>query len=171
MNVVKDPDNDQILCRLIGEHEKDLLRLCCVCLRDASLAQDAVQETFLRAYRALDGFRGESSERTWLVQIAVNVCRDMRRSAWFRYVDRRVAIEKLPLTTEGASDVSIALMTEIMRLPRREMEAVWLYYYEDMKLREIAQALGVTTSAVGIRLSRARERLRKALEGGEKNHA
>ena len=171
MGVVKDPDNEQTLNRLISEYERDLLRLCCVYLRDASLAQDAVQETFLKAYRGLDSFRRESSERTWLVHIAMNVCRDMRRSAWFRYVDRRVALEKLPLIAQDASDVSVALMTEIMRLPRREMEAVWLYYYEDMKLREIADALGVTTSAVGIRLSRARDRLRKALEGEEKKHA
>ena len=167
MGVVKDPDNEQTLIRLIGTYEKSLLRLCCVSLRDASLAQDAVQETFLRAYRGLDGFRRESGERTWLVRIAMNVCRDMRRSAWFRYVDRRVTLDALQLAREDASDTSIALMTEVMRLPRKELEAVWLYYYEDMKLREIAQALGVSASAVGIRLSRARERLRRALEGGE----
>ena len=47
------------------------------------MAQDAVQETFFKAYKALDSFRGESTEKTWLYSIAFNVCRDMRRSAWF----------------------------------------------------------------------------------------
>ena len=57
--------------------------MCCVYLRDASMAEDAVQETFLKAYRALDSFKGDSSEKTWLYSIAMNVCRDMRRLAWY----------------------------------------------------------------------------------------
>ena len=170
MGFVKEPDKDQTLSRLIGQYERELLRACCVYLRDASLAQDAVQETFLRAYRALGNFRGESSERTWLMSIAMNVCHDMRKSSWWRFVDRRVVLEELPLTVENASETSIALMSEVMRLPHKEREAVWLYYYEDMKLREIAQALEVTVSAVGLRLKRARARLRQALGEGEEAH-
>ena len=170
MSVVKDPDNQQVLGQLIDQYGKDLFRLCCMYLRDASLAEDAVQETFLRAYKGLKDFRGESSMRTWLMHIATNVCRNMRRNAWFRYVDRRVAFDTLSLTVDGVSDVSIALLSEVMRLPRKEMEVVWLHYYEDMKLREIADVLGITASAVSIRLSHARDRLRRALEGGDKQY-
>ena len=171
MGVVKDPDNEQVLGQLIDQYGKDLFRLCCVYLNDASLAEDAVQETFIKAYNALKGFRGESSMRTWLMRIAMNVCHNMRRNSWFRYVDRRVALDALPLTVEDTQDMSIALLSEVMNLSRKEREVVWLYYYEDMKIREIADVLGVTAPAVSIRLSRARDRLRKALgEGGEKRH-
>ena len=128
-------------------------------LRDRDMAQDAVQETFLKAYKALGSFRSESTEKTWLYSIALNVCRDMRRSAWFRYVDRRVTLDHLP-------DASIALMQEIMRLPRKLMEAVWLYYYEDMNMKDIGDMLGVAATTVGYRLDKARTLLRCRLGGG-----
>ena len=65
--------------RLMRQYGSQLLRLCTMILEDASLAQDAVQDTFLRAYRRFDTWRGEATEKTWLTAIAVNVCRDYRR--------------------------------------------------------------------------------------------
>ncbi|MGN0774130.1 MAG: sigma-70 family RNA polymerase sigma factor [Candidatus Ventricola sp.] len=169
MSVVKDPDKakEERLCSLMERYEKDLLRMCCVYLRDASAAEDAVQESFLRAYRAMSDFRGESSEKTWLYSIATNVCRDMRRAAWYRYVDRRIDFDRLPQAVAPVSEVSVALMTEVMRLPRNYMEAVWLYYYEDLNLSEVGALLGVTPAAVGYRLSKAKKLLRSALKGDE----
>ena len=124
MSVVTGPDNqrEEKISSLVCLYEKDLLRTCCVYLRDRDMAQDAVQETFLKAYKALGSFRSESTEKTWLYSIALNVCRDMRRSAWFRYVDRRVTLDHLPDPVEPVPDASIALMQEIMRLPRKLME-------------------------------------------------
>lgn len=169
MSVVTGPDNsrEEKISLLIRRYEKDLLRTCCVYLRDKDMAQDAVQETFFKAYKALDSFRGESTEKTWLYSIAFNVCRDMRRSAWFRYVDMRVTLDHLPDPVEPASEASIALMQEIMRLPRKLMETVWLYYYEDMSMKEIGDMLGVAATTVGYRLDKARALLRSRLKGGE----
>lgn len=81
--VVKAPDNDrdQFFVKLVNEYQGVLLHMCYVSLRDQELAKDAVQETFLKAYRSLPTFRGESSEKTWLIQIALNTCRSMQRSA------------------------------------------------------------------------------------------
>lgn len=166
MKVGPGPDNEKRLCDLIDQYERDLLHLCCVVLRDISMAEDAVQETFLKAYQHLDAFRGESSEKTWLYSIALNVCRDMRRSRWFRMLDRRVDIEKLSIPVEGVSDVSIALMEEILRLPHKYREVIFLFYYKDMKIAEIAQLLDAPASTIGDRLSKARQMLRKALKGG-----
>lgn len=169
MSMVTDPDNmkKEKLALLMNQYEKDLLRMCCVYLRDASMAEDAVQETFVKAYRALDSFRGTSSEKTWLYAIAMNVCRDIRRSSWYKYVDRRIDFDKLPIPVTPAMDASLALMGEVMRLPRKYMEAVWLYYYEDMNLEEIGRMLGVSPSAVSHRLIRAKAMLRSVLEGDE----
>lgn len=152
--------------RMIGQYGNDLLRICCVYLKDASMAEDAVQETFLKAYRHMASFRGESSEKTWLVSIAVNVCRDLRRGAWFRYIDRSVEIEKLGLTAEAERSDS-PLMQAIMALPRRQMEVVLLRYYADVTQSEIARMLHISEAAVSKRLARARAMLKAALEGGE----
>lgn len=166
MNAVTESDNEERLNRMMERYGKDLLRLCCMYLRDASLAEDAVQETFLKAYQHLDTFRGACSEKTWLVSIAVNVCRDLRRSAWYRYMDRSVDMDSLRLEANAPEMPGWALMQEIMRLPRREMEAVLLYYYEDMLQSEIAQMLNISEAAVSKRLLRARRMLRHVLEGG-----
>ena len=166
MNVVPGPGNKEKLSELIDKHERELLHLCCVVLRDLSMAEDAVQETFLKAFRHMDTFRGECSERTWLYRIALNVCRDMRRSKWLRMLDRSVDIDTLQIPVQGASDGSIALMQEIMRLPVRQREVIFLFYYQDMTLAEIGSMLGAPVSTVGDRLNRARKQLRKALKGG-----
>ena len=168
MNVVKDPDNlrSQRLGQMIRQYEKDLLRICCMYLKDVSLAEDAVQETFLKAYRRMETFRGESSEKTWLISIAVNVCRDMRRGSWFRHIDQTVDLNALQISAEAISDTKIALMQEIMRLPRREMEAVLLYYYADLPIRETVRTLHISEPAVSRRLTRARHMLKDALKGG-----
>jgi len=166
MSVAPGPDNKKRLSEWIDKYERSLLHLCCMYLKDINLAEDAVQEAFLKAYQHMDSFRGESSEKSWLYRIAINVCNDIRRSRWMRMFDRNVDIEKLTIPVEGVSDVSITLMEEIMRLPKKHREVIFLFYYEDMKLAEIAKLLGTPVSTVSDRLHKARELLRKALKGG-----
>lgn len=158
---------EQTLNRLVLAYEKDLLRMCCVYLHDIQLAEDAVQETFLKVYRSLDRFRGECSEKTWLMRIAVNTCKNVRRSAWFRFVDRRVTLDQLPEPAQTPSEEHRMLTEAIMSLPRREMEIVLLYYDQGMQVQEIAQALGVSAPTISRRLKRARQRLRSMMKGGE----
>lgn len=167
MSIVKGPDKlrEEKLYQMIEKYEKELLRMCCVYLRDMSMAEDAVQETFLKAYKGLNSFRGNSRERTWLIRIAINVCNDMRRSAWFRFIDKKVDVDRLEIPRADQNDVSISLMMEIMRLPHKYMEVVLLYYYEDLKLNQIAEALGMSESMVSRRLRKAREMLKGMLEG------
>ena len=168
MEVVKGPDSspEERINRLIKDYERDLLRLCCVYLRDVSLAEDAVQETFIKAYRGLRTFRGESGEKTWLYRIAINVCKDMRRGSWFRFVSRDVNLDELQIPDSGRGERS-ALVEEIMRLPRKYREVILLYYYEDMKLAEIAKAIGVSAMTVSRRIDKARSLLKDLLEGGD----
>ena len=80
MDGVTGPGNrpEERISQMIKTYEKDLLRLCRVYLKEESLAEDAMQETFIKAYKNLHTFRGESSEKTWLFRIAINVCRDMQ---------------------------------------------------------------------------------------------
>lgn len=167
MSIVKGPDNDReaVIRRMIGEHQTALLRLCYLYLHDVHLAEDAVQETFIKAYRTLDTFRGASSEKTWLTRIAMRTCCDMRRSFWFRRMDRRITPEMLPDQASEADEDESALTLALMNLPRREREVVLLYYYQDMNMTDIADALGLTQPTVSYRLRRAREKLRQELEG------
>ena len=156
------------LDQMVQQYEKDLLRICCIYLRDRTAAEDVVQETFLKAFRNLDSFRGESSEKTWLIRIAVNCCRDYRKSAWYRYVDPRVSIDQLPvLSSAPPSDDHVALTMAIMKLEPKYREVVLLYFYEGLPIKEIAKMLNLTEAAVSSRIHKAKIRLRDELEGGE----
>lgn len=171
MEDVKLSDNvleNRLICLMI-QYEKDLLRMCSVYLRDRSLAEDAVQETFLKAYQGLAKFRGDCSEKTWLMSIAINTCKNMRRNAWFHFMEMYVPLERLPSPAPYANDDSIAVTQEVMRLPRKEQEAVLLYYYQGLQEKEIAWALDISCAAVSKRLKKARERLHIALEGDAGN--
>ena len=116
MEAVKDPDSlrDQTIEKLILQYQTPLLRLCYVQLQDQALAEDAVQETFLKAYKGFASFRGDSSEKTWLTRIAVNTCRDFQRGGWFKHTDRRVTPDMLPVGTVQPDtedlDLSLAVM-------------------------------------------------------------
>lgn len=169
MSVVMGPDNDKetVIRQMVEAHQVPLLRLCYLYLHDLQLAEDAVQETFIKAARTLDKFRGESSMKTWLTSIAMRTCCDMRRSFWFRRMDRRFTPEMLPEPAQETAEDESALTVAVMNLPKKEREAVLLYYYQDMNVSEIADVLGVTQPTVSYRLRRAREKLRQELEGRE----
>lgn len=166
MDVVNDPDSnqDQVIIQMINQYQEMLLKMCYVYLRDEDQARDAVQETFLKAYKALPSFRGACSEKTWLLKIAMNTCRDMRRSAWFRHVDRRITPDQIPNAFSTAEDSNLEIMSEIMQLPPKLKEVIMLYYWKDMQTNEIAAVLGIAQSSVTDRLKRARNRLKTMLE-------
>ena len=171
MEAVKDPDSlrDQTIEKLILQYQTTLLRLCYIQLQDRTLAEDAVQETFLKAYKCFMQFRGECSEKTWLTRIAVNTCRDFQRGAWFRHTDRRVTPEMLPVETVQPDTEDLDLSLAVMKLPRKIREAIILYYYHDMSTEEIAETLGIVQSSVSNRLRRGRDKLRKLLEGRDRD--
>lgn len=164
--VVKAPDNDrdQFFVKLVNEYQGVLLHMCYVSLRDQELAKDAVQETFLKAYRSLPTFRGESSEKTWLIQIALNTCRSMQRSAWLRHHDRRITPEDVPQPVWMPPEEDMDVLCDIMRLPPKLKEVIMLYYWQDMSVSEIAQSLSISQSTVSRRLQHARNVLRDVLD-------
>ena len=172
MSIVMGPDTatdrDRKLISLVDRYQEPLLRMCCLYLRDRSLAEDAVQETFMKAYRALDSFRGESSEKTWLMRIAMHICCDINRTGWFRFMNRKITPEMFvdqaaPPPEERDEELAAA----VMKLPRRLREVILLYYYQGMNVNEIADALNLSHSSVSGRLKRGREKLKNMLEGRE----
>jgi len=156
--------------RLMEEYGTNLLRLCYMYLKDYHLAQDAVQETFVKVYLKYSGFRAESSEKTWITRIAMNVCRDMMRKRSFK--ERGEEIPEF-LTTEPGSgpeeealenDKNNRLLRAIQNLPDIYRETLLLYYYEDLKAEEIARVQHTARSTVNVRLKRGRDMLRAVLE-------
>ncbi|MEG0048532.1 MAG: sigma-70 family RNA polymerase sigma factor [Clostridia bacterium] len=167
MEVVTSSDivQDELFCHLVEQYQLALLHTCCIYLRDRALAEDAVQETFLKAYQAIGNFRGECSEKTWLMRIAMNTCHDMKRSGWFRYMDRHITPDLLPEPQTVSVEAGVEIVTEITKLPPKLREVILLYYYQNMNVYEIAEALGIDHSSVSNRMKRAKDQLRIAMKG------
>lgn len=144
--------------------ERSLMRTCYAYLGDVSLAEDAVQETFLKAWKGFERFRGESQEKTWLMRIAMNTCKDIRRSAWFRHIDRSATLDQLPEGIEPFTAKDDTLTRTVMALKPRIREVVLLHWYQQLSGDETAKALGVSRSTVYNRLEKAQKLLRKELE-------
>ena len=153
--------------RLVAQYQGAVLRTCYLYLCDRSQAEDAAQETFLKVYRSLDSFRGESSEKTWILKIAMRTCYDMNHSGWSRFFNRRVTPEMLPEASVPFTERDDALTQAVMRLPEKLRRVIILYYYQGLSVREIAETLGITQPSVSSRMKRGREKLKAALEGRE----
>lgn len=112
------------LARMMEQYGARLAAVCALMLGDRDLAQDIVQETFIRAYQRLECFRGErqESERAWLTSIAVNLCKNERKKSWFRFIDRKTPIDALNLPTEDAPQEKKLLYMVVQTLPQKEAE-------------------------------------------------
>ena len=159
------PTREEELERIMDEHGDSLLRMCCLYLKDIHLAEDAVQETFLKAYRSMDSFRGDSAEKTWLTRIAINTCMDVKRTPWQRFIDRHKPPEDIPGGTFEQQMGDDTVSRAVMALPQKYRLAVLLHYYEGLPVKDIAQVLSLPVSTVTTHLSRGRERLRDTLKG------
>ena len=148
---------------LIDQHGDDILRLCLLYMGERQLAEDAFQETFVRAWRHLSAFRGESSVKTWLSHIAVNVCRDMLRTPWLRMRRSARSVEEMEHLPAPDATPRHELMDAIRALTDKYREVIVLVYVQDMKLREAAAQLRLPVPTVSTRLRRARARLAQLL--------
>lgn len=161
---VPDKDREADISLLLERHGDALLRFCYLYLNDLQLAEDAVQETFLKAYRSLSAFRGGSSELTWLTSIALNCCRSLARKPWFRREDRSVELEKLPEGSAEFDPEDDTVIKEVMKLPQKYREVILLHYYQGFKLRQIADMTSLPEATLSSRLKRARAKLKDKLE-------
>lgn len=155
-------NKDQQFTRLMQCYASDVLRMCYFFLQERPLAEDAMQEVFLKAYRHLETMN--QSEKAWLMKITVNTCRDMRRSAWLRHVDRRIVLEDLPPAVCAFTPQDDSIVREVMALKPAYREVILLYYYQDLTPAECAKTLGLTLSGFYRRLKRAQIALKPKLE-------
>lgn len=160
-------DRGEILSEWVEAYGDLINRTCCLILGDRTLAEDAAQETFIRAWKAMAQFKGDASPKTWLTRIAINTCRNVRRTAWFRLSDRRVTPEDLPLS---APDEDRTLFLTVQQLPEKYKQVIILRYYQGLSLEEAAGVLGISRSAVHHRLQKALKLLRIDFDEGRDSH-
>ena len=161
--MVQDP-RQEWLNDAITRWEKPLLRLCFAYLCDTALAEDAVQETFFKAWKHFGRYRGEASEKTWLTRIAINTCKDLMKSAWARNTDRSVTPELLPESSVPFEERDDTVTRAVLSLPPKLKEVTLLHWYQEMTLDEMTKVLKLPRSTVNYRLKKAKAMLKNELE-------
>ncbi|HKI48864.1 MAG TPA: sigma-70 family RNA polymerase sigma factor [Desulfobacteria bacterium] len=155
---------------LVRKFQDRIYNLCRYMLRDPQNAQDAAQDVFLKAYRALKDFRPDASFYTWIYRIAVTTCLDYRRKS------HREALRSAPLTEDLPSnapsphqlyesrEIAESIQIALQKLPDKLRAAIVLREIEGCSYEEIAQVLHASVGTVKSRIWRARNQLRRLLK-------
>ena len=156
----KQAKQDREIVRIVETYSDMLLRIALNRVNSIAEAEDVVQSTFERLMKRQPRFETREHEKAWLIKTAIRICIDEARRA-----SRRTSV---PLNEEIAaaySEESFELLETVRRLPEHDRDAVYLYYYEEYTIREIAKILGEREGTTHSRLSRARKKLRAIMEG------
>lgn len=144
--------------RIVDEYASELFRLCLVMLKNTHDAEDAVQDTLLSYLQHAPEFESRESERSWLLTVAANRCRDSLRRA-----KRHPSVSMDELTELGATDEHALVLDTLMALPEKFRLVLTLHYVEGYSTSEIAGMIGRTPSAVKMRLQKGRRLLEDTL--------
>ena len=153
--------DERAFASLIGPLVEPALRLAYSMLNDRSEAEDATQEALASAWRKLHQLRPGMPVRPWLLAIVINRCRNVRRTRWFRLV--RLADPPQPNAAIDPEPEYLDLERALATLPERDRRALFLHFYLDLPIDEVAIALGLSPSAAKARIYRACRRLRPEL--------
>jgi RNA polymerase sigma-70 factor, ECF subfamily len=162
-------DDTEAFAALVKQYQKMIHALAFRMTGSLDDAEDLAQETFLRAYRQLDSFRGESKFSTWLCQIAVNLSlnwrtRERQRSdIHSRWAEN--AIVDNNADDEFPDELSRRVQKALDRLPVKQRAAIVLTVYENRTHAEAAKLLGCTEATISWRVFAARQRLKRMLKG------
>lgn len=172
--------DEEACTELVGEHHRMVLNLATHLLADREEAMDLAQEVFLRVFRTIHRFRGQSSLKTWIYRITINQVRNRQR--WWRRRHRSEVVS-LDLHLDRGGDAGLGtsvlapdrifacrelaglLQRALDRLPFEQRTAIVLREIEGMTYDEIAFSLGLAVGTVKSRLTRARQALRAELRG------
>jgi len=156
--------------RLVERYQRDIYRLCYRYVNNHEDANDMAQEVFLKAYKAIGRFRGDSSFSTWLYRIAVNTCLNFRAA-------RKPETEELPeALPDGRAGAMAAIESEeqarvvrkaVSRLPDKQRATLILKVFHDLTHEEVAGVLGSTVGTVKANLFHALGNLRKQMTKAE----
>ena len=149
---------EAVLSAWYDKYGTDILRYCFLFLGNRSDAEDATQETFLKAWRNLGRFeaRNGCSPKTWIIRIAGNTCRDYLRKGWKKHEDRRITPEDLT-ALGSAPHEDRELIMDVMNLPEEYRQAVLLVFWYGMTIRETAECMRTSAATVSRRLEKARK--------------
>lgn len=161
-------DQDDILRDWLQQYSQRMFRLAYAIVKDRTMAEDRVQESFVKAYYSMNQLKNRDNPLPWLMRIIVNQCRSsLRRRVWDVVVD--IVPERAVDSAEDtyfSSMQSDLIRTEVMKLPDKYRLPIILFHFEELSIQEISEILLLPPGNIRTRLSRGREKLKKSLGAG-----
>jgi len=159
---------DTVVERLIEQYGQEVYKIAYFYMKETQLAEDVFQEVFYKVIKNYHKFNHQSSEKTWLIRITINTCKDMLRTSWIKRVTTFGVLQDSENEYEKPYDIekketNKELYELIQRLPQKYKEILLLFYYKDLTYEEISEILQIPEGTVRSRLSRAREKLKKMM--------
>jgi len=142
-----------------------VLRIAYQNLKNKTDAEDITQEVFIRLVQT-NAFENEEHIKAWLIRVTINLCKDFRKTAWFRKRTSLTTTDWLPFSEEQQG-----LLEELWQLPSKDRNIIYLYYYEGYSVPEIARILHKNENTLSSQLSRAKKKLKCLLVEGGCEHA
>ena len=155
--------NQEYIEQLIEEYGDMVYRLAISRVKSKEEAEDIFQEVFIKIYEKMPEFVSKEHEKYWIIRVTINLSKNILKSSWNSKVmplDKEITFEE-----KEERDVYF----EVLRLPLKYRTILQLYYYENLKIEEIAEILKINSNTVKTRLRRAREKLKTNLKGGFEN--
>ena len=151
-------NNESVLSAWYDAYGTEILRYCFMMLGNRTDAEDATQETFLKAWRSIGRFEAKNgcSARTWITRIAGNTCRDYLKRSWYKHESRLISPEDLK-KLGNAPEEDRELIMDVMNLPEKYREVVLLVFLQGMTLREAADCMQTSASTISRRLEKAKK--------------
>jgi RNA polymerase sigma-70 factor (ECF subfamily) len=137
-------------------------RLAVVNTNHAPETDDIFQNVFMELFRHQNSITSEEHLKAWLIRVTINECRSAMSLPWKK---RRVGMDALPEPSEKPAEDHSEVTQAVLELPPKYRQVIHLFYYEDLSIREIAEAMHLSEGAVKTRLSRGRDLLKKKLKG------
>lgn len=147
--------------RLTSLYLDSIYRVALNGCRNYADAEDVVQNTFLKLWNRKEDFESDEHARKWLIRVAINDCNSLWRSSWKR---RTTYLDELSQEPVFSTPEKSCLYYAIMELPAKYRQIIYLYYFEDYSVKEVAQIMGISESAVQTRLLRARQKIKERLK-------
>ena len=150
----------------MNAYADQLKRTACLLVKDEQLAEDIVQDSFIKLYYHIHQFKGKSKISTYLYSVIINECRQCMRRNWFKkvIVFGRLYQETMDEGVEKKTTDRLTLTQCLYKLNSKDRELIILYYYQDIPIEQISKILGRKEGTIKSRLKRARDKLKPYLE-------
>lgn len=153
-------NKNEYLNYMVEKYANMVYRIALTRTNNKTDSEDIFQEVFLRVTKKMPVFETEEHEKAWMIRVTLNCSNSFLTSSWRKKVEQLE--ENMEFETKERHDVYY----EVAKLPVKYRTVIYLFYYEGYKINEISKILNTNESTIKTQLARAREKLKKNMNGG-----